>query len=1108
MGEVYEAEDLELRERVALKIVRPEIAADPRSLERFKREIQLARKVTHPGVCRIFDVFRERGPEGDTIVLSMELLAGETLAERLKRTGRMNTAEALPLVSQMAAALGAAHEAGVVHRDFKPGNVMLVPTARGQRPGVRSEEAKTTTVELPTEQLRAVVTDFGLARSVVRAGDPAATLSATAGIVGTPAYMAPEQVEGGKITAAADIYALGVAMYEMVTGQQPFTGDTPLSTAVKRLKQPPPSPREFVPDLDPRWEQVILRSLDRNPADRFVSATEMVRALTPEGVGRIGVTQGPGAVRKPSLRHRRLSWLVAFIVIAAMAIFALLAGRYYLHLRRSAGGKAPSNSEGAVRARRSVAVMGFKNLGHPEQAWLSTALSEMLSSELAAGEELRTIPGEDVAQTKINLSLPEADSYGKNTLAKLHQNLGADFVLLGSFFDTGKEEGGQVRLDLRLQDATAGETIAVVLETGTEAQLLDLVSRTGAELRQKLGVDELTAADANAVRASAPTNLEAARLYAEGLKRLRVFDALGARDLLERAVAAEPTYPMAHAALAAAWSKLGYDLKAREEAKKAFDLAADLSREDRLSVEARYRETTHEWGKAVELYQRLFDFFPDNLDYGLRMANVQWRAGRGKDALVTIEALRKLPPPARDDPRIDLAEALALAESLGDFKRAQAAAVRAAEKAEALGAPLLVAEARVDQYRALRGRGQYKEAGLACESAQTIYTRAGDRDGAAIALFNGGVARYSQGDLAGAQGTYEEALAVFREVGDERDIGVALNNIAGVVSDRGDHVGAEKRYEQALRIYQEIHRKDDVGLALSNIARELMLMGNLGEANTKFRQALAVFREIGKQDKEAWNLENLGNTLYLEGDLRESDRTLEQSLEICYRIDAKQTCERALSDVGNLLESEGELGQAKAKYQQALDIQNQIGDQFGSAESRLSLAELSIEEGRPREGEVLGRGAREVFRRQKVIDDEIWADAVLARALLAQGKSAEAQKEINASNGTAAKLQNEEVRLKVALAAAPVRAASGKAADNDAATKSLEATLAEATKHGYLGYQFEARLALGEIEMKSGHTTAGRAHLAAVQKEAQVKGFELLARKAARAESNLPGEGI
>src|SRR5262249_52277153 len=160
------------------------------------------------------------------------------------------------------------------------------------------------------------------------------------------------------------------------------------------------------------------------------------------------------------------------------------------------------------------------------------------------------------------------------------------------------------------------------------------------------------------------------RLYAEGLAKLRLFDARAARELLEQAVAADPNYPLARVALADAWAAQGYDAKAATEAKNAFDRAGNLSREDRLPVEGGYREAAKDWPKAVDVYRTLHGFFPDNLEYGLRLAAAQSTSssGQGKDALETIEALRHLQPPASEDPRIDLAEATA-AEQLGDNKR-------------------------------------------------------------------------------------------------------------------------------------------------------------------------------------------------------------------------------------------------------------------------------------------------------------------------------------------------------------------------------------------------------------------------------------------------------
>ncbi len=207
MGEVYAAEDQVLRDRVALKTIRADIAGDPGTMDRFLREVYLARQVTHPNVSRIFDVFQH----GETKFLTMELLTGETLADRIARAGRLTEAQALPLVAQMASAIGAAHEAGVIHRDFKSANVMLVPDSQ------------------KTGGLRAVVTDFGLARRS-RSGASASLSAArteTEMVIGTPDYMAPEQVEGGQITPSVDIYAFGVVLYELVTGDRPFTGESP-----------------------------------------------------------------------------------------------------------------------------------------------------------------------------------------------------------------------------------------------------------------------------------------------------------------------------------------------------------------------------------------------------------------------------------------------------------------------------------------------------------------------------------------------------------------------------------------------------------------------------------------------------------------------------------------------------------------------------------------------------------------------------------------------------------------------------------------------------------------------------------------------------------------
>ena len=240
MGEVYAVWDQKLNQRTALKTILPEIARHRSAMDRFRREVALARVVTHPNVCRVFD-FGEHTEAGAAVpFLTMEYLSGETLGERLKRDGSMSPQQALPLVRQMTAALEAVHQAGIVHRDFKPGNVMLLPELDGSE--------------------RVVITDFGIALAAKREeGESKLTLSGM--VVGTPGYMAPEQWMGATLTPATDLYALGAVIYEMLTGGIPAS-----SKLIDQVQ-------------DDRWAAVIDRCLEKDPEARLQSATEVIRVL-------------------------------------------------------------------------------------------------------------------------------------------------------------------------------------------------------------------------------------------------------------------------------------------------------------------------------------------------------------------------------------------------------------------------------------------------------------------------------------------------------------------------------------------------------------------------------------------------------------------------------------------------------------------------------------------------------------------------------------------------------------------------------------------------------------------------------------------------------------
>ena len=243
MGEVYAADDRELGEQVALKIIRPEGTLGAGMMERLRREVQLARRVTHPNVCRVFDLGRHTQPGEDVIFLTMELIGGETMADRLERDGKSAGRRLWPLPGSSAMLWTQPTMPGFCTRDFKCGNVMLIGS--GDDP-------------------RAVVTDFGIARgSPVVQPDSQAPTASQSMLAGTPAYMSPEQLVGQPLTAASDIYSSGLVLYEMVTGARPFRADSQLNEAVKRLNESPQPPIKEAPEITETWNRTILKCLER-----------------------------------------------------------------------------------------------------------------------------------------------------------------------------------------------------------------------------------------------------------------------------------------------------------------------------------------------------------------------------------------------------------------------------------------------------------------------------------------------------------------------------------------------------------------------------------------------------------------------------------------------------------------------------------------------------------------------------------------------------------------------------------------------------------------------------------------------------------------------------
>jgi eukaryotic-like serine/threonine-protein kinase len=748
--------------------------------------------------------------------------------------------------------------------------------------------------------------------------------------------------------------------------------------------------------------------------------------------------------------HRRKYWLTA-----ALAVL-LVGGAIYSFRSRP---PRPADRAGAIgtetppRIRRSVAVLGFRNLpGHPEDNWLSPAFAEMLNTELAANGALRMVSGEDIARVKRELPLPDEDSLAKATLERLRINPGADVVVLGSYTPLSGNGDKRIRLDVRVQDTARGETISEQSFTGSEANLFELATQAGQALRQSLGIGSASTQASLQARAALPSNQEAVRFYTEGQERLWAFDYGHARDLLTKAVAADPGYPRAHAALADAWSHLGYASKARAEIERARALSAHLGPEDRLLIDGQYYSTIQDRTRAIDAYRQLFTQFPDNLDYGLRLADEQ-RWVNPEDALHTLEGLRHLPSPSSDDPRIDYIEARSWVNN--DVVKAQAAARRAVEKGTAQGSRLLVARA----YGVLCQIGNGDSTAQACDNARKSYTAVGDRDNAARATNDFAILYYQQGDLDRSEAMYREAIQVFRQIGDLEGVTTTSGNLGDISLARGNLSDAARSLSDAILGFKEMGDKDGVALTLADLAEVERRRGDLEAALASYREARAIANEIG--DKRA----------------------------IAY----------ALSGVGDVLADRGDLAAARKSYEESLARRKQMGEKQTVAETELALARLSLDEGQAAEAETVIRKCKEQFHQDGQADDELAASVTLIEGLLGQGKSVEAAKEEQASRALAAKSTNQLNRLQFDLVSARVELAMGHLA---AARPQLQRTLDSARAHLLLGIELETRLRLAELKQKLGQRVEAQADLVALEKLARGKGFGLIAGKALSARNS------
>jgi serine/threonine protein kinase/Tfp pilus assembly protein PilF len=607
MGRVYRAVDKKLNEEVALKLIRPEIARDERTLDRFQNELKIARKISHRHVGRMYELMEEKGVH----FITMEYVAGQDLRGLIRQTGQLTVRKAVSIATQVLGGLGEAHRLGVVHRDLKPSNIII------DREG------------------SARVIDFGIARASESKG-----LTGAGAIIGTPEYMSPEQVEGKPADRRADLYSLGVILFEMVAGRPPFEGETPLSIAVKHKTEPPPDPRAFAPQIPAELGRVILRSLEKDRDKRYQTSEEFLADLAAIDVA-LPTTERTAPLRKPATSKKitvEFTPKKLLIPAAALAAVIVIAALFLWHPWTI------SKAAAVPKVEHSIAVISFENLtGDPKHDGLIRAVPNLMITKF----EAMGIP----AVTSWERLRDLVKQIGKDPEAHINQDAGFEICRREGIavLITGEvtKAGNIFVINLKALDVATKDSLASASSQGQgeESILLSQIDDLAGRVYRKLDWNLPLAGAASPVAEFTTTSMEAYNNFLKGRDLYDKYYYEDARLALQKAVDKDPGFASAYLYLAYVYGGLR-NVKLQEDSyTRAEALSEKATEKERLYIKASYAEAIEkDPGKRFRILQELVGKFPQEKRARVNLAHYYW----GKK--IFPEAIRELGKTVELDP--------------------------------------------------------------------------------------------------------------------------------------------------------------------------------------------------------------------------------------------------------------------------------------------------------------------------------------------------------------------------------------------------------------------------------------------------------------------------
>jgi serine/threonine-protein kinase len=565
MGKVYRVEDARAKEEIALKLIKPEIAADKKTIERFRSELTIARKIRHKNICGMYDLGEDKG----SYYITMEYVSGEDLKDLIRRV-RIDTGTAIKIAKQVCEGLSEAHHLGVVHRDLKPSNIMIDKNGNAR------------------------IMDFGIAKSTTGKG-----ITDKGTMIGTPEYMSPEQVEGEEVDQRSDIYSLGVILYEMVTGQVPFEGDSPFTVGVKHKNEMPKDPKELNAQIPDDLNHMILRCLEKDKEKRYKSAGEVRFELEHiekdiPTIVRVAPRKKPLSSKEITVANGLRKFLIPAFVVIALAVIVVI-------IWKSIPQKEPVSPP---PEKSSIAVLPFVDLSpQKDQEHLCDGIAEELINRLNKLENL-WIPART---SSFSLKEKELD------IQEIGKTLNVKTVLEGSLRKAEKK----LRITVRLVNVSDGNTLWSEKYERNEGDIFSLQDEISLAIVDNLKI-KLLSEEKNELVKSYTQNLEAYDLFLRGRffwnKRTEK-DLKRSIEYFEQAIEKDPNYAIAYAGLADSYvifpdystipPKVAYS-KAKESALKALEID-DMLAEAHVSLAQVMSRLDWDWEGAEQEYLRAIE---------------------------------------------------------------------------------------------------------------------------------------------------------------------------------------------------------------------------------------------------------------------------------------------------------------------------------------------------------------------------------------------------------------------------------------------------------------------------------------------------------------------